>query len=57
MNEMIKNLDKIHTTKMGEERIKRNLKLETNDGVGYCKAMIMDKDCKMERIGIASFII
>ena len=51
MNEMIKNLEKIHTTKMGTERIKRNLKLETNDVVGYCKARIMDKDCKMERKG------
>lgn len=49
MNEIIKNLDKIHTTKMGVERIKCNLKLKTNDVVGYCKALIMNKDCKMER--------
>ena len=30
---LLENIDKIHTTKMGVERIKRNLMLDTNDVV------------------------
>ena len=29
---LLSNIDKIHTTKMGMDRIKKNLKLDTNDG-------------------------
>ena len=28
---LLSNIDKIHTTKMGMDRIKKNLKLDTND--------------------------
>ena len=34
---LLENTDKIHTTQMGVGRIKRNLKLDTDDVVGYCK--------------------
>ena len=47
MNEkeiLISNIDKLHTTAMGVDRIKRNLKLETSDVVAYCKQKIMEKD-------------
>lgn len=30
-NELLKNLDKLHTTELGVERIKRNLSLDTDD--------------------------
>jgi ribosomal protein S18 acetylase RimI-like enzyme len=33
----LKNIDKLHTTKMGAERIKRNLNLQTDDIVALCK--------------------
>ncbi len=36
-NELIKNLDKLHTTDLGVVRIKRNLSLETEDVVLWCK--------------------
>lgn len=49
--ELLLNLDKIHTTKMGIERIKRNLKLNTNDVVAYCKNKIVDKDCHIYKQG------
>ncbi len=43
---LISNINKIHTTKMGEERIRRNLKLGDLDVVLYCKNKIMDpKSC------------
>lgn len=43
-NELIKNIDKIHTTKMGVDRILRNLKLGNCDVVEYCKNKILSKD-------------
>jgi intein-encoded DNA endonuclease-like protein len=36
-NILIENIDKIHTTELGVIRIKRNLGLETNDVVEWCK--------------------
>ena len=36
-NELIKNIDKIHTTELGIVRIKRNLGLKTDDIVNWCK--------------------
>ena len=35
MNDLLLNIDKIHTTEMGIDRIKKNLNLETNDVVKY----------------------
>ena len=39
-NDLAKNIDKIHTTEMGIIRIKRNLGLETDDVVSWCKQEI-----------------
>lgn len=39
-NELLKNLDKLHTTELGVERIKRNLSLDTDDVVEWCKSKI-----------------
>jgi len=41
---LIKNIDKLHTTKMGEERIMRNLKLQTEDVVLWCKEVVKSAD-------------
>lgn len=53
MNEeiLLSNIGKIHTTKMGIDRIKRNLKLDTNDVVNYCKNKVLDKDCNIYKQG------
>ena len=37
---LLQNMDKIHTTKLGIDRIKNNLKLNTNNVVEYCKEKI-----------------
>lgn len=34
---LLANIDKIHTTEMGVNRIKRNLKIDAVDVVEYCK--------------------
>ena len=39
--------DKIHTTEMSADRIKKNLKLNTNDVVKFCKNKILDKNCNI----------
>ena len=36
-NELIRNIDKLHTTEMGVERIKRNLGLTNCDAVEWCR--------------------
>lgn len=48
--ELLENIDKIHTTDIGIDRIKRNLKID-GDVVDYCKRMILDKKCKINKVG------
>ena len=48
---LLSNIDKVHTTEMGIDRIKRNLKLDTNDVVEYCKNKILNKDCNIYKKG------
>lgn len=50
-NELLKNLDKLHTTKLGVERIKRNLSLDTDDVVGFCKTKINSANAVLTRSG------
>lgn len=51
MNNLIENIDKLHTTEMGTERIKRNCQIETDDVVQWSKVQILDETAKIERIG------
>lgn len=48
---LLSNIDKIHTTEMGIERIKRNLELDTDDVVTYCKNKIIDNNCFIYKNG------
>lgn len=50
-NELLANLDKIHTTDLGAERIKKNLSLTMSDVVGWCKAKINSPDAVVTRNG------
>ena len=43
-NELIKNLDKIHTTELGSLRIKKNLNLNTEDVIKWCVKTIKESD-------------
>ena len=51
MNDLIANIDKLHTTELGIERIKRNLGLETTDVVAWCKQSIVSPHCSVYRKG------
>lgn len=48
---LIENIDKIHTTEMGMDRIKRNLDLKDVDAVEWCREKILDKDAVITRQG------
>lgn len=51
MNELLNNINKIHTTKMGIERIRKNLKLNNINVITYCKERILDKNCIIYKKG------
>lgn len=48
---LLDNTSKVHTTEMGIDRIKKNLKLNTNDVVEFCKNKILDKNCNIYKQG------
>lgn len=48
---LLDNISKVHTTEMGVDRIKKNLKLNTNDVVKFCKNKILDKNCNIYKQG------
>ncbi|MDE6656861.1 MAG: DUF3781 domain-containing protein [Anaeroplasmataceae bacterium] len=51
MNDLLQNMDKIHTTPMGIDRIKKNLKLGEIDVVKYCKEFLNDTKTCITRQG------
>lgn len=50
-NELLKNLDNLHTTQLGVVRIKRNLSLDTDDVVEWCKEKIGSANAQITRKG------
>ena len=50
MNDLLINIDRIHTTKMGIDRIKKNLSID-EDVIKYCKNKILDKNCNIYKQG------
>ena len=48
---LLNNIDKVHTTDMGIDRIKKNLKLDNYDVVEYCKNKVLDKHCNIYKQG------
>lgn len=48
---LLDNIEKIHTTEMGMDRIRRNLKIDTTDVVAYCKNKVLDRNCKIYKQG------
>lgn len=46
------NIDRLHTTEMGNDRIRKNLRLRSDDDVvEYCKEKIMDESCMIYQQG------
>lgn len=52
-NELIENIEKLHTTPMGVERIRRNLELGdgVKDVVAFCQQKILDDKAEISRQG------
>ena len=50
-NELLRNLSKLHTTELGVLRIKRNLSLDTDNVVDWCKIKISSDDAIITRKG------
>ena len=48
---LLDSISKVHTTEMGIDRIKKNLKLNTNDVVEFCKNKILDNNCNIYKQG------
>ena len=47
----LENIDKIHTTEMGADRIKKNLGLGNCNAVDFCKYKILEKNCSIYKQG------
>ena len=43
-NDLISNLDEIHSTELGVERIRKNLELKTDNVIGWCVKKIKQAD-------------
>ena len=50
-NDLLNSLDKLHTTELGAERIKRNLSLDTDNVVDWCKDKINSAGAVISRNG------
>ncbi len=50
-------IDKVHSTKMGIERIKTNMKLENDDVVTYIKKLLQKKDRQVIRKGKNYYVL
>ena len=48
---LLDNISEVHTTEMGINRIKKNLKLNTNDVVEFCKNKILDNNWNIYKQG------
>ncbi len=48
---LLDHLDQLHTTEMGIDRIKKNLKIDVADVVEYCKSKILDQSCNVYKQG------
>ena len=50
-NELLENLEKLHTTPMGVDRIRRNLELgdDVKDLVAWCRQKILDTNAAISR--------
>lgn len=56
-NDLLLHLNSIHTTEMGIERIKRNLSLNTDDVVSWCRDRIADSKATISRQGKNWYVI
>lgn len=48
---LLEHIEKLHTTKLGVERIKKNLSIEIEDIASWCRAFIVMEDAVIEKRG------
>lgn len=48
---LLDDMNKLHTTEMGAERVRKNLGLDTYDVVEFCKSKVLDKACNIYKQG------
>lgn len=49
--DILSNIDKIHTTTLGLKRISKNLNIKEEESISYCKKVIKRKDTKIYKDG------
>ena len=49
--QLLENIDRLHTTQLGINRISKKLKLDTENVVDFCKSLILDEKCRIYRQG------
>lgn len=49
--ELLNNLEQLHTTSMGVERIRKNMSIETEDVVEWCRRQISSPQANIKRQG------
>ena len=49
--ELLNNIAKLHTTELGAVRIKRNLSIECDDVVAWCREKVLSSEAVIERKG------
>lgn len=57
MPDIITNVDMLHTTTMGMMRIRRNLGIDVDNVVEYCRARILSPESAIERRGKNWYIL
>ncbi len=50
-NELLANIDRIHTTELGYYRIQKNIGPDCVDVIKWCKEFIADKKCEVIKNG------
>lgn len=55
MRDLIENIDRLHTTELGAERVKKNIGLDTDttnaDVVEWCREVVVDPKANITRRG------
>lgn len=57
MNDLQKNIDKLHTTELGKMRIIKNLSLKNVDAINWCKQKILSSTATITRQGKNWYVI
>jgi len=51
MRDLIECIDRLHTTELGTERVRKNLGIDASDVVAWCRTKITDPRAVLERRG------